>query len=209
MIIWNRKPIPKKTLLSLYINKKFSLSECASKLKVSLHKIKYWLNKYNIPIRSRSDAVYRWHNPDGDPFKFKENLTREEMKLKYLSLGLYWGEGSKTHKGSLRLGNTDPEVIKTFQTFLTNICQLQKHRISYHLQIFKNCDKKIALNYWANELKINPDTIRCGTPIPSQGKGTYKKVNIYGVLTICAFNSHLRENLFDELYKLGLKADSC
>lgn len=197
-------PIPEIILQRLYLDEKKSLAEIASTLDVSVHKVTYWMWKYKITTRSISEAVYLKHNPGGEPFKIKADLTLEEEKLKSLSLGLYWGEGNKTSSHAVRVTNSDPGVINKFHEFLLNICQVRTDKIGYYLQTFKDNDMDKARHYWASNLKIDPNQIRTGKPVHSLGKGTYKKINRFGVMTIGFFNTHLKDWIMGELGKLGM-----
>src|SRR3989344_7621364 len=116
----------KKQLTSLYLQKKMSAPTIAALLKCSQHKVNYWLAKYGIPKRSISEAIYTKRNPKGDPFRFVFPQTKDQAFLFGLCLGLYWGEGTKRNKISVRLGNTDPRLIKKFVEFLTKIYQVEK-----------------------------------------------------------------------------------
>ena len=101
--------ITKERLKRLY-SRGFSMMEIAGKMGHSPSGIKYWMDKLNIPRRSRSEATYLKRNPNGDPFKIKNKLNKNEILLKGLGLGLYWGEGDKSpNNTSVRLSNTDPE----------------------------------------------------------------------------------------------------
>jgi hypothetical protein len=86
--------LDKKQLIRLYRHG-FSSKEIAEKLGFSENKINYWLKQFKIPKRSISEAIYLKHNPNGDPFQIKKNLTPEEIKLLGLGLGLYWGKEGK------------------------------------------------------------------------------------------------------------------
>ena len=79
--------IENKILNYLYRDKKMSMQEIASKLNCSLNQVQYWLSKYKIKSRSRSEALYQKHNPKGDPFKIKVILDKKDMFL--LGLGLH------------------------------------------------------------------------------------------------------------------------
>jgi len=96
--------LAKETLTELYCNQKLSMAEIAKKLEVST--IYYWMSKYGIPRRIRSEAIYIKQNPKGDPFKIKELKTKEDFELFTLGVGLYIGEGSKT-KDSVALANME------------------------------------------------------------------------------------------------------
>ena len=176
-----------------------SMAEIAQKYGCSVHKIVYWMNKYKIVRRSRSEANYIKYNPDGDPFKIKSELNDEERFLKGLGLGIYWGEGAKTSNHSLRVANTDVGIIKTFRKFLLEICGLRENKITYSLICFNDADPNIARNYWSKELGILPHKFGKITIIPKQGKGTYKKKSMFGVCTIQASNIKLRNWLIGEL----------
>ena len=65
------------------------MKEISDKTGWKYEKIIYWMQKFNIPRRSRSEATYVKRNPNGDPFKIKKNLTKNEILLRGLGLGLY------------------------------------------------------------------------------------------------------------------------
>lgn len=183
-------------LKKLYIEKKKSVSVISKTLKCSENKVNYWLNKHNINKRSISDAIYLKHNPDGDPFRiiFPKNI--KEAKLFGLGLGLYWGEGDKSGNNTqVRIGNTDPRLIKKFKEFLVYVCGVKKRKIRYSLIVFNNADKKAAINFWKRHLKIPEKRLGKITIIPPQGKGTYKKKNQSGVLIITVINKKLKEKI--------------
>ena|SRR3989344_154979 len=197
-------PISEISLRELYLMQKKSLSEIAFILNVSVHKVRYWMEKYKIMTRCISDAAYLKHNPGGEPFKIKVDLTLEEEKSKSLALGLYWGEGNKVSSHAVRVTNSDPGVINRFHEFLLTICQVRTDKIGYYLQTFKDNDVDNAKRYWANYLGINPEKILAGKPIHSLGKGTYKKICEHGVMTIGFFNTHLKAWIMRQLGELGM-----
>lgn len=192
-------------LRELYLVKKQSLSEIAKNLDLKTHKIIYWMDKYGISRRIRSEANYIKANPNGEPFCIKKRLTRDEIKLKYLALGLYWGEGNKTTNHAIRVTNSDPGVIKQFVRYLKIICQIREGKLCFYLQTFKDNDLVIAREFWGGMLDIEPSTIKTTNPIPSMGKGTYKKISKYGVMTVGFFNTHLKTYIMNELKKMGMK----
>jgi transposase-like protein len=81
--------LAKETLVELYYNQKLSMAEIAKKLGVSNSNVYYWMGKYGIPRRTRSEAIYIKQNPKGDPFKIKELKTKEDVELFTLGVGLY------------------------------------------------------------------------------------------------------------------------
>jgi len=196
-------PISKTDLLQLYIVEKKSMHDVAKILNFSIHKVEYWLKKYDIGRRNRSNANYAKYNPDGDPFQIKENLSLDEEKLFSLAIGLYWGEGGKTNYQSARLTNSDPAMIMIYYQFLTTICQIKPVKIHFHLQTFKDNNITLAKKYWSEKLNIAQDLVNTSKPIPSQGKGTYKHISSYGVMTVGVYNTHFRTWMMEQLTKLG------
>ena len=187
----------------LYLSGK-SMSEVADKLGFSRHKVAYWMKKMKISRRSRSEAGYLKYNPNGDPFLIRTNLGIEESFLMGLGLGIYWGEGSKKSKYSLRVANTDVGIIKTFRKFLLDICGVRKNKITFSIVCFNDVDPDNSRNFWAKELGILPEKFGKITVIPKQGKGTYKKKSLYGVCTIQVSNIKLRNWMMQELDRISL-----
>lgn len=196
-------PIPKSILYKSYVLEQKSMFDIARNMNVSIHKVQYWLTKYKIPRRNQKDANYAKYNPDGDPFNIKSNLSIDDQHLYYLAMGFYWGEGGKTNYQTTRLVNSDPTMILIFYKFLLNICRVKTSKIHFHLQTFKDNDIQVAKNYWAKTLGINAEYIHTSQPIPSQGKGNYKNINIHGVMAIDVYNTHFQKWMMEQLTKLG------
>lgn len=173
-----------------------SVAQIADFLKCSEHKINYWIKKFGIEKRSLSDAMYARHNPDGDPFKIKEIDNINDAKLFGIGLGLYWGEGNKKNKNSIRLGNTDPDIIKTFIDFLINILGAKKEKLKFGLQVFSDMFPNKTLNFWLNNLSkydINKRQFFKTTVTPSRSLGNYREKSKYGVLTVHFCNTKLKK----------------
>ncbi len=180
-------------LKELYINQKLSVTEISKILMCSIHKINYWMDKYGIKRRSISDAIYQKSNPHGDPFKIKTITTTEDAALLGIGIGLYWGEGNKLGKHSIRLGNTDPGIIKTFIKFLVDICGINTDKLRYSLQIFSDVDPQQALDYWKRELNADESRFTKVIVTPARAIGTYRNKNMNGVLTVNFHNYKLRD----------------
>lgn len=177
-----------------------SMAETAKISGWSVHQIQKHLDEAGIIRRSRSEATYLKRNPDGDPFSFAEPKTLSEAKLLGWGLGLYWGEGTKSDKGSIRLGNTDPALLRKFVRFLTEICHVLPNKIRYGLQIFQDIDQQVAVDYWLRELNIVREQLLPTVVVsPRQGHGTYRRKSRYGVVTIYFHNKKLRDLLVSML----------
>lgn len=187
--------LSKSNLSRLYLRERRSVSDIAGLFGCSEHKINYWLYKYRISKRSISEAIYAKRNPFGDPFMIKKVGSRSDAELLGLGLGLYWGEGNKRNKTAVRLGNTDPALIRTFMHFLQEICGVPDSKFRFSLQIFGDIPAERALRFWLNELKyFNATRFRFSkvTVTPHRGVGNYRRKSEYGVLTVHVNNSKLK-----------------
>jgi hypothetical protein len=197
------KNLTEKKLRDLYLIDKKSVADIAKIFKCSERGINYWFQKYNIPKRTISEAVYIKCNPEGDPFNVKNKLSKEEKELKSLGLGLYWGEGDKSpNNTSVRLGNTDPFLLKKFREFLRKIYNVKEEKIKYGLILFNDVKEITAINFWKNHLGIKRKQLGKITIVPPQGKGTYKRKSEYGVLIIIFSNKKLKEQILNDIKKI-------
>lgn len=199
---YTAKVIQKEYLQKEYILKKKSVSQIADEWGCSQNKITYWIQKHNIKKRSISDAVYVRSNPNGDPFQFRKPKRSEEWFLYGLGLGLFWGEGNKINKNSVRLGNTDVDLIKKFLDFLFDVYQIDKKKLRFGLQLFNDIPKEKALAYWSMRLRVPQNQFQKVVVTKSVRKGTYRKKSEHGVLTIYFSNTKLRDNIMSAITEL-------
>lgn len=198
--------IDKAYLESSYVLKKMSVSQIAFEYGCSQNKITYWLQKHKIRKRSISDAVYIRSNPNGDPFLYQKPRSDEEWFLYGLGLGLFWGEGNKMSKNSVRLGNTDVDLLRNFLFFLKVIYQIEDEKLRFGLQLFSDIPKEKALNYWSARLGVPRRKFQKVVVTKSIKKGTYKKKSEWGVLTIYFSNTKLRDIIMSAITKLRNEA---
>ena len=171
------------------------MSDIAEALQCSVHKVAYWIDKHKIPTRSMSEALYAKYNPGGDPFSFRRPRTVQEGELYGLGLGLFWGEGTKSNKHAIRLGNTDPKLIKTFIRFLETFFAIQPADLKFGLQVFSDVSKQKALEFWLKELKVSKSQFQKVIVTKSGSVGTYRYKNQYGVLQVHYNNVKARKKL--------------
>ena len=191
--------LEKVKIFGLYHKKGKSMQEIADILGCSLHKVAYWMEKHEIKSRSRSDATYLKRNPDGDPFKLIPPKNLKDSELFGLGLGLYWGEGTKASKDSIRLGNTDPFLIKKFMDFLIRFFSIEKNDMHFGLQIFTDINSSKAMDFWIKKLKIKRSQFNKPIVTKSGSIGTYRKRSEFGVLTVMYHNKKLRNLLVSML----------
>ena len=184
----NTQKISKDLLTDLYIKNDKSVPYIATQLNCSQNKINYWLKKYKINKRTISEAIYINKNPLGDPFVLIKPKTMKEAILYGMGLGLYWGEGAKRGNGGLKISNTDPKLLRKFTEFLEIIFKINKEKLRYSLQIFKDISYEDALNFWTRELDAKKEQFYKPVILNIQRKGTYEYKSPYGVV-IMHFNN--------------------
>jgi hypothetical protein len=182
----------KNLLEKLYLVEKLSTMEISKKLKCSVHKVNYWIEKYNIPKRTMSEAIYQKNNPNGDPFSFNEPKKSEDIFLFGLGLGLFWGEGTKKGKHALRLSNSDPILIKKYLDFLVKIYNIDKNRLRFQLQTYDDLDIKKLILFWTRQLSIKKSQFYKSTILVRRGNGTYREKMKYGVIIVNFNNMKLK-----------------
>ena len=191
--------ITKEQLTELYYEKNMSMKDISLLLDCSVNKVAYWMKKHNLKTRSISDAIYTKNNSTGDPFLFNPPKTAYEHFVYGIGLGLYWGEGTKSNKHSVRLGNTDPDLILVFIQFLVVIYQVDIERLRFGLQIFSDIDTEEALNFWSKKLNVSKEQFYKPTITHSGSIGTYRQKSRYGVMTIYFNNKKLRDSIIEQL----------
>ncbi len=193
--------IEKKKLQELYTVQRLSMKEVASTLNCSIHKVQYWMDRYGIPRRSRSEALYCKNNPHGDPFNPNPKIFEANALLFGIGIGLYWGEGNKANKYSVRLGNTDPDLIKVFIKFLIEIYDVSFADLRFGLQIFSDVDAESAKKFWMTKVGAESSQFYKITVTISTKVGTYRHKNKNGVLTVYFHNKKFRDIIVNEVQK--------
>ncbi len=121
-----------------------------------------------------------------------------------MGLGLYWGEGNKRNKTSIRLGNTNPALIKKFIEFLMMMFNISTSKLKFGLQIFSDLSERKVLKFWLAELKkfnIEREQFSKVIVTPARGVGNYREKSQFGVLTV-HFNNVKLKKILDNMLPL-------
>lgn len=172
--------------------------DIAKQLKVTHAKIYYWIKRYRIRTRSRSESSYLKHNPNGDPFSIKKKLNNKENNLLISGLMLYAAEGHRKNKHSIQLSNLDYRILRLFVLFLREICGVCESKISLYVQVYKKFNKKEAKNYWAKVLKIPIRQIGVYTHTDKRSKMEGQKSR-FGIARVQVHNYKLKKWLDKKL----------
>jgi hypothetical protein len=184
--------IKENILRSLYEVKKLSMQEISKKLDCSATQVSYWMKYYNIKRRSISESVYLKNNPKGDPFLLREPKNIEEAVLYGIGIGLYWGEGTKANNYSIRLGNTDPDLVLTFIIFLETFFSISKDQLRFGVQVFSDMKPEYVVKFWCSKLNVSHTQFMKTVVTETRNKGSYIHKIKHGVLTVYFHNTKAR-----------------
>ena len=198
-----RQALPQKitpdNLYHLYLNEKKSVAQIAALFKCSQNKINYWLNKFEIPKRTISEAIYGLKNPLGDPFVLKQPKNLEEGILYGLGIALYWGEGTKRGNGGMRITNSDPKLLRKFIEFLEKFLSIDSKRLRFSIQLFSDIAPDKALKFWCKELNMKKEQFYIPQVLKVRGKGTYKYKSEYGSVILYFNNTKLKKMICETI----------
>jgi hypothetical protein len=142
------------------------------------------IEKLNTTRGKRLETVYK---------KAEKEARTEFKELKFHPLfvsgiSLYWGEGTRTSKHTLRLSNIDPKMIRVFIKFLTVICGVPREKVRIYLFIYPDLNAETCVDFWKKELKLKKENFNKCTTI--QGRHKTKRLK-YGVCTVLVSSTYL------------------
>lgn len=143
--------------------------------------------------------------------EYRNAAVKEFDKLKndplfIAGLMLYWGEGDKVLKNSIvRLGNSEPEMIRVFNLFLTKKLNISSDRIYAWLLLYPDLVDSVQKNFWAKATGLSIDRFKKSIYI--KGRHPTKRLS-YGVCTIVVHSRALKERILKwlELYQDYLRS---
>jgi hypothetical protein len=176
---------PKSEIIKeLYLNDKLSMAQIAIKLFMSPSSVRYWLDKEGIKRRNINEAINSWYTTKQNkkPFKLTQPLTDDLEDLKTAGVMLYWGEGAKSGN-VVKFVNSDPEMIRTFLSFLRKVCGVQEDRLKALIHIYPDHNEAKLKLFWIRLTKIKKANFY--KSFLHEGKtGTYKNKSKWGTITI-------------------------
>lgn len=80
----------------------------------------------------------------------KKDYTHISLtQLKLIGVILYLGEGGKTERGTARLSNSDPAVIKMMMRFFREVCRVEESRFRANVHAFSHTNVEKTEKYWS------------------------------------------------------------
>ena len=145
--------------------------------------------------------------------EYRTAAVKEFEKLKddplfLAGIMLYWGEGEKQQKSSqVRLGNSEPEMIKIFYLFLTRSLGLEPDKIFARLLLYPDLVDSVQKNFWSKVTGIPLERFKKSIYI--KGREPKKRLS-YGVCTVVVSSRSLKERILKwlKLYQGYLQSHS-
>jgi len=187
--------IPKSTLSTwfkgLKISKEAQLrinNTCSLKLKkaheAALKTKKIKRKKYFNDLKKKVSHLLKYLN----------NIDIAKIALAVL----YLGEGAKTRKGSLMLGNSDPKIIKLFLDLLRKCYKIDESKFRCTLQCRSDQDISKLEKFWSEITGISLEQFYKARIDPRSVGNKTKKIDYKGVCRIDYFSA----DVYNEIKKI-------
>jgi len=183
---------------------KSTLSYWLSGLKLSdrqEEKLSQNINRKLIKARAQSVLVQKnkrekyFYNLKNDNLNFINLLNDNKEVAKLVLAALYLGEGSKSMNGSLRLGNSDPGIIKLFLKLLRICYAIDEAKFRGTVLCRADQDTKILDNFWAKTTGISKKQFYKARIDPRTIGKPSRKLDYRGVCVIDYFSAVIFHDL--------------
>jgi len=165
----------------LYWGEGRTIAGISDKLHIPFWSLYYFMEKYGIMRRNRSEAAYIAHRLKPQ-FQTKTNLTTTEEELKIAGVMLYWAEGT-LRGNTVDFANSNPDMVKMFLMFLRQICGINEQRLRVYLYAYPGQNIAGIKKFWSKltGIPLNQFTkphIRVSSSSSSHRKLPYGVVHI-------------------------------
>lgn len=189
------QPIPKSTLAEWFKNVTLSKDQqrrVEKKINNNIQKARSIALKINKKRRDQYlESVTR-------RVEHLRELTTNKDVAKIIIAMLYWGEGSKTDKGAITLGGSDPRLIRSFLSLLRYCYNINEDRFRCTLQCRADQDTEDLERFWSKVTKIpRKQFYKARIDSRTIGKRS-RKIDYKGVCRIDYFSA----DVFNEIMKI-------
>lgn len=163
------------------------------------------INRKLIKARTRAILVQKnkrdkyFYNIENDNLGFIDLLNNNKEVAKLVLAALYLGEGTKSMRGSLRLGNSDPGIINLFLKLLRSCYVINESKFRATVLCRADQDIKSLERFWVKASGINKRQFyKARIDARTIGKPS-RKLDYKGVFVIDYFSA----SIFHDLLILG------
>lgn len=162
------KPLSLKEEAVRYRKQGYSYNMISQKLGLAKSTLSNWLK--DVPFEPNNEVIKRIGQGKLKSAQFKNKqrinnilemkriakkelgkLTKRDLWL--LGIGLYLGEGAKLYE-SIRIINSDPDIIKISLRWFREICALKNENFRPAIHLYPDSDLERTLIYWSKITKI-------------------------------------------------------
>jgi len=136
---------------------------------------------------------------ENNNFNFINLLNNNKQAAKLVLAALYLGEGTKSMKGSLRLGNSDPGIIKLFLKLLRSCYTIDEAKFRGTVLCRADQDIRTLEKFWVKVSGISKKQVYKARIDPRTIGKPSRKLDYKGVFVIDYFSA----SIFHDLLVLG------
>ena len=158
-----------------------------------------------VKARTRSILVQKnkrekyFYDIENKNLSFINLLNINKKAAKLVLAALYLGEGTKSMRGSLRLGNSDSGIIRLFLKLLRSCYTIDEAKFRVTVLCRADQDVKILNNFWVQVTGINKKQFYKARIDPRTIGKPSRKLDYKGVCVIDYFSA----SIFHDLLTLG------
>lgn len=142
--------IPKSTLSSWL--KDLPLSQQIRKDNISRAKIVWAKNIINY---NRLRSIDYQKNQKKLIERYSKEIPQiDKQALFWIGLALFWAEGGKREKFSVRFVNSDPRIIKTIMRFYREVCKVPNDKFRLRIYLHPNIKESDVVKFWSEFTEI-------------------------------------------------------
>lgn len=188
--------IPKSTL-SYWCKKIQTPPSYSKKIKkiININAAKGRLAAVRVNKIKRQEYLQKIYNSNIGILKFIKGSDVAKLIL----AALYLGEGSKTRKGAIHFGNSDPGIIKLFLKLLRQVYKIDETKFRITIQCRADQNTKVLENFWQILTKISKKQFYTTRIDPRTIGKPSKKKNYKGVCCVDYFSA----DVYNELMIIG------
>lgn len=187
-----------------------SIKEIARILQVSKSSVSLWVRNINLSSshtlrlyergrsaesvqRRRISRIFNEKERRASIFRSasKDIGSLSLREVMFLGIGLYWGEGAKSSRGSACFYNSDPRAVQVMMRFYREVCDVPLSKFKARVHIHGHLDTQAAIDYWSRVSGI--PTSQFGKPATQKSRGSKGKKDTlpYGTFTIGVYDTKL------------------
>lgn len=154
----------KKELATILRDKGYSYNMIRGELNISISTLSNWFStrpyKPNDEVvrrikegpmksaaRRHNEKVCRTKQTINQAIREVGSLSKRDLWM--LGIGIYMGEGSKSIE-SVRIVNSDPDIIRLGMRWFRDICQLTNDNFSLSINVYPDTNPQEAIKYWSS-----------------------------------------------------------